>query len=285
MLSRRRLTLLQPVPEYREFFLPGKCEAGSCRRIEVVLDESGDGIPAGAVRLFESGESWSVYADGKQRCLVHRSNERKEVHWMAHFALGGRRVRLSLGAGAFGNSDGLVNPLMYPLDQLLLMYLLSRGEGVITHAAGLQVEGRGVIFAGRSGAGKSTIVRLLKDSGCSDALSDDRVVVRKRGRGFCQFGTPWPGELKVAANRRLPLDAICFLRHEAVNRMTRLRGIGALERFLPLASIPWYEKSIVPQMVDFCERLTASIPVFELAFRPDASAAAFVRREIGRLGR
>ena len=74
-------------------------------------------------------------------------------------------------------------PLMYPLDQLLLMYYLSKRKGLLVHAAGMVLGGRVYLFAGVSGAGKSTISELLVRARIGKVLSDERMIVREiRGR-------------------------------------------------------------------------------------------------------
>lgn len=53
----------------------------------------------------------------------------------------------------------------HPLDQLLIINLLSRGRGVMLHSCCVNDNGRGFLFAGTSRSGKSTTARLWLDKG------------------------------------------------------------------------------------------------------------------------
>jgi hypothetical protein len=37
---------------------------------------------------------------------------------------------------------------------------------------------------------------------------------------------------------------------------------------MPVVSIPWYDKEVVPHMLDFCDELVSSIPAYVLHFKP-----------------
>jgi hypothetical protein len=165
------------------------------------------------------------------------------------------------------------NPLAYPADQVLLMYLLARRCGAIFHAAGFGWRGCGFVFLGRSGAGKTTLSRLLLGRPGWEPLSDDRVIVRRIGEGHLLFGTPWPGEAGLAENGWFPLNGLCFLRQGSVNRLAALQPRAALERILPLSSIPWFDREALGPVLDFLGSLAAAVPAWDLEFRDDASVA------------
>ena len=104
-------------------------------------------------------------------------------------------------------------PLGYPLMPLLWTLLLGRlGEdeaGLLCHACGVVTPaGDGLLFAGFSGAGKSTTSRLWR-AACPDAtvLSDDRVILRRdlsSPTGFTLHGTPWHGDAEEVSTGQRP---------------------------------------------------------------------------------
>ena len=51
-------------------------------------------------------------------------------------------------------------PLSYPLGELLMTNLLGTGYGVMLHSSGVVDAGHGMVFAGVSGAGKTTTAHL-----------------------------------------------------------------------------------------------------------------------------
>ena len=162
----------------------------------------------------------------------------------------------------------LANPLQYPLDLLLMMYVLAERKGAIIHAAGIVLKEKSFVFVGRSGAGKSTLVRQFALADDCLVLSDDRVVIQEAGKGFGVSGTPWGGEAGNAENATRPLAGIFFLRQAPVNQIHRLDVRAAAERLLAAASIPWYDRDVAPLGVSFCAGLAERIPAYELQFRP-----------------
>ncbi len=103
-------------------------------------------------------------------------------------------------------------------------------------------------------------------------LSDDRVVLRKIGNDFSMFGTPWPGEAGAALNKGVPLSGIFFISRERDNRVRDLTRKEALERLLPVTSIPWYDREAMGQILDFCDDLSSQVLSYELCFRLDGEA-------------
>ncbi len=168
--------------------------------------------------------------------------------------------------------------------RLVLMYDMLRDQsGLLFHTAALDLGGRIWLFSGCSGAGKSTFSRLWLDRADAHVVNDDRMIVRQNesGPGFTAYGTPWPGELGIALNESAPLGGICFLHQSAQTEIRPITPQQALPQLLPLASIPWYEQDLVPPALDFCDRLLAGVPLYELHFRPDQSAVEAVLQLAG----
>jgi hypothetical protein len=174
----------------------------------------------------------------------------------------------------------VVNVLRYPLDRILLMYVLGCWEGLIVHAAGLNFQGKGFLFPGKSGAGKTTLSHLFTAREGFEVLSDDRMAVRKTGGAFKCYGTPWPGEARIAVNKGLPLAGIFFLHKSQENMIRKISLPQALARLFPVVSIPWYEKEMVPGFLDFCEDLVSGVPVYDLHFRPDEDCMKYFQEFI-----
>jgi hypothetical protein len=208
-----------------------------------------EGIPdtENLTKIFESDLTWTMLLDGDTYLLTFSPPGLvSEPIWLAM----------------------LSNPVSYPLDQILLMYILARRQGALIHAAGIDINGRCYIFPGKSGAGKSTITRQFAALGDTALLSDDRIVVRKIDGGFKAFGTPWPGEAGIALNKSEPLASIFFINHGSANRIKEITPQEALARLLPVTSIPWYDREVMDKILTFCEDLISSVPIYELDFRP-----------------
>lgn len=242
--------------------------------MEVVLEVGPLPDLAGFRPIFDSGNSWSMSTDGQETCIELRDRTDRQSAWVARFNPEVTRVVVHCGESLIRREQGgVLNPFAYPLDQLLLMYRLATRGGLVVHAAGIVSGGKGYAFPGRSGAGKSTLSRLLQQSGGADLLSDDRVILSGSAEAWAIHGTPWPGEAGIAANRSAPLSGIVFIAHGQANRVVKINSGAALEKLLPLASIPWFDPRSLPGALRGCERLLAAVPAFELTFRPDAEVA------------
>jgi len=174
----------------------------------------------------------------------------------------------------------LYNPFVYPLDQILMMNYLALIGGVLVHAAGWHMNDSGWMFAGKSGAGKSTISNLIVEQTGATFLSDDRIVVRKIGSDFLMYGTPWPGDAGYAVNKSVPLKGLFFLSKGAQNDIKRLTISDAIARLMPVVSIPWYDRGKVALMMGFCDALMGCIPMYELTFKQDKSVVAVLEQFI-----
>jgi hypothetical protein len=151
------------------------------------------------------------------------------------------------------------------------------GEGgFLLHAASAIRDGRAFIFAGRSGAGKTTIARLAP-AGVS-LLSDEISWVRPSAERFVAWGTPFTGELgQPGVNRSAPVGALYFLEQARENRITRLEGAEAvrllLENILFFADDPRLVRRVFDNACAFAE----STSIFRLSFLPDSSAWELIR--------
>ncbi len=133
---------------------------------------------------------------------------------------------------------------------------------------------------GRSGAGKSSLAKILLGADGVALLSDDRVVVRKKHDSFVAHGTPWPGEAQIALNRQSPLKSIIFLSKAPTNRLVPLNPQQALTRLFPVASIPWYDEDSVSGVLDFCGDLLETVPAYEFQFTLDKDVFAVLSKEL-----
>jgi hypothetical protein len=270
---------------YQPFLKQTLSERGSIAlQIRLELDEIPD---TGKMRkIFDTEQSWSLYADRDEYVMaLNPPGLKQRAVWVARFNKGFSSIivycsdvlRRETGAGR-----RVSNPILYPLDQLLLIHVLAQNRGALIHAAGLGLHGQGYIFPGRSGTGKSTLSSLLRGLGNAELLSDDRIAVREIDGRFHAYGTPWSGEQNMAENKRVPLAGIFFVRQGLGHCIREIGAQEAFEKLMPVLSMPWYDRGLVTEMLTFCEELIATVPAYELSFKKDIDVCktfgAFVSR-------
>jgi hypothetical protein len=161
-----------------------------------------------------------------------------------------------------GNLNSLTT---FPTDQILLARVLADRQGCYLHASGILIDGQGLLFVGHSGAGKSSMLKMIRGKG--EILCDDRVIVRRWPEGFRIHGTWSHGELPDVSAAEGPLRAILYLEKAADNalipipdRRERLaRVLGHVIR--PLATADWWEKTLT-----LADRIAAEVPAYRLQF-------------------
>lgn len=171
---------------------------------------------------------------------------------------------------------GHLNPLDYPLDEVLVANLLGRGRGVELHSCGvIDASGRGHLFVGVSGAGKTTTARLWEGA-ASGIVSDDRVIVREREPSMWMFGTPWHGEAELSMPEGVPLAGVYLLVQSEANALRALDPAEAVARLFRCAFPLFYDGTSLDFTLSFLDRLVARVPVRELQFTPDRSVVDLV---------
>jgi hypothetical protein len=242
--------------------------------IKITLELGKAPHPADFEQIFDCGETWSMFARGDERLIVHKHQQNSSPLWAGRMSCGSPEVTVYCGEELITRNNGKVlvrNPVSYPLDLVLLMYLLAEKRGVVVHCAGASIGGNGFIFPGCSGAGKSTLANILASRRDVHVLGDDRIIARRTGNSLKIFGTPWLGTAARCRNEGAPLKGIAFIGRGQVNSFKRIPTAAALEKLLPLVSVPWFDKTVMPHVLTFCEELISATPCYELLFKPDNS--------------
>jgi hypothetical protein len=261
-------------PELRDFTI----DAGACDLALRVGWAEALEVPNSPL-LFDSGGLWSLFAerDGYRFSFLSRSlggTPYKEAWVDTEFRSG--RVLLSR---RYFETSRPVYPLEYPLDELLMVHRLSRGEGVEVHAVGITDEsGCGHLFLGHSGDGKSTTAKLWKRRLGVQVLSDDRIILRLHDGQIWMHGTPWHGDAGIASPDCAQLSHIYLLEHGSCNeRVPVSSGLAAAELFAR-SFVTHHSAEGIRFALDFLDRVAREIPCSIFRFVPDESAVEAICR-------
>jgi len=222
--------------------------------------------------IFDSGGTWALFDDGGRFRIDCKAPSFGDAPYkIAFFDRDYSAGRVLLRADVF---EGPAEVLQYPIDELLVGNLLARGRGVELHCCGIIGEdGRGRLFVGQSGAGKTTTARLwMANREGIEIVSDDRVVVRDAGGEWRMYGTPWHGEAELASPASAPLAAIYLLQQASATRVVDISRATAAARLFGCTFPLFYDGGALAFTVDCIGRITGDVPVRVLEFTPDVSA-------------
>lgn len=166
------------------------------------------------------------------------------------------------------------------LNALDVEHLVSAAGGVILHGSCIAWEGRAVVFTAPSGTGKSTQAELWRMHRDARIINGDRVVLLPENGLICAAGLPFSGSSRYCENRILPLAAVVYLRQAPENTIRQLRGAAAFRRIWEGCTVNTWNREDVEAASGMVESLLGSIPVYELACRPDAAAVETLEAEL-----
>jgi hypothetical protein len=165
----------------------------------------------------------------------------------------------------FYGAGNEVDPLEYPLDGLVLYYLTAINGDIMIHASGVNNSGRGYLFSGMSGKGKTTMAKLWDNTGAR-VIHDDRLILRNIRGAYRMFNTP------VYSNdepKESLLHKIFLIEHGRRNELIPVRGAAAISMVMANCIQHNWDQNIVARLIGSVSLLCTTIPVVRLPFRPD----------------
>jgi hypothetical protein len=159
------------------------------------------------------------------------------------------------------------DPMEYPLDGLILYYLTLIKGDILIHASGINHSGRGYLFSGISGKGKSTMAKLWDNAGAK-VIHDDRLIIRNNGDGYKMYNTPVYNNDEPSESL---LNKIFLIGHGKTNKIIPLSGAAAVSLIMANCIQHNWDPEIVARLLGSVSIMCKSIPAARLLFRPDMS--------------
>ena len=158
---------------------------------------------------------------------------------------------------------------------LMFAFATARKNTLLMHASVTMKDGKGYVFLGKSGTGKSTHSQLWINNieGCS-LLNDDNPVLRVMDDGEVRvFGSPWSGKTPCYQNVDVPVGAIVNLRQAKKNAIRRLSMVEAYAAMYVSFSGYRFIKEMADGLHATNEKVVGRVPCFALDCLPNAEAA------------
>jgi hypothetical protein len=243
--------------------------------LELTIDMLETPVASRGELLFEPDAVWRMLRDRDELIIECRT----ELFGEQPYKVGTFDEAFTRGTILMREDVADANPLEYPLDEVIVANLLGRGRGVELHSCGVvDRKGRGHLFVGVSGAGKTTTARLWENEAAA-IVSDDRVIVRDVDGELRMFGTPWHGEAELSVATSAPLAGVYLLVQSEKNALLPLSHAAAIAKLFRCTFPLFHDARALDFTLEFLSRIVARVPVRELYFTRDQSAIELVLRE------
>lgn len=208
--------------------------------------------------IYQVGDSWVYEMMLPDRIEVDEVNK---SYFIAVFSHDHSQGDIFTSMGAVFQEGNLATLTLSTSDQILIARLLADRDGFLVHASGVEMNGKGLLFVGHSGAGKSTMSRLVEPH--ARILCDERNVVRRSGDGWQLHGTWNHSDLVKVSPQPAPLGAVLFLEKADCNRIIPLTDRREIvHRLLPCIIRPfvtpdWWKKTLTS-----VEQIAREVPCY-----------------------
>jgi len=269
--------LLEGLAPYVAFAVPADDPSEEIFRLHVVRAEDLP-RPEGLTEEFRQDD------EGSQIMLARTQDGSS---WFEFDVFGKNSGWMLIPAGSWEARLALHDNPSYGLNNaLMVLYALSTARlgTALFHAAVIGYQGRGYLFLGKSGTGKSTHARLwLRYIPGSELVNDDNPVVRVFEDGSVWvYGSPWSGKTPCYRNMELPVGGFVQLAQAPFNRIRRLRGIEAYASLVPSISGKRWDRSLADGLHATENALATDTPIWYLDCLPDEAAARLCMENISR---
>jgi hypothetical protein len=155
---------------------------------------------------------------------------------------------------------------------LCLITLPPLRRGLLIHAASVVRHGQGLLFAGHSGAGKTTVARL--STGHATLLGDENGIICPDGAGgYALWSTPFwgastPPDLIRRTRQVVPLRAIFILDQKPDFELERLTPARAVLALIDSEKVSLDRPESADAWLHAAHQLLATCPCYRLGFRP-----------------
>ena len=158
--------------------------------------------------------------------------------------------------------------------------LLLRHDALVLHSSLVSHKGKGVLFSGPSGIGKSTQAELWNQAFGAETLNGDRAVIRRTENGFRAGGSPWCGSSGIYRRDYIPVEAIVLLRQGKENRILLAEPKVAFREIYSQCIVHDWDREFVDRLCDLIQDLMGQVPVYILSCVLEESAAILAEKTI-----
>ena len=165
---------------------------------------------------------------------------------------------------------------------LAFAFSTARRGALEMHSSVVMNGGKGYMFLGKSGTGKSTHSSLwIKHIPGTELLNDDNPILRLMPDGSVRvFGSPWSGKTPCYKAKDVPAGAIVSLKQAPYNKIVRLPVIQAYATLMSSSSAFRPFSELAEGWHKTIEGIVGRIPCYQLECLPDKEAAELCHKTV-----
>lgn len=150
----------------------------------------------------------------------------------------------------------------------VIQILLRNHQGFLIHSSSSEINGEAVLFIGPSGAGKTTIVKLLQKKYM--ALTEDSSYICIENNHYYLYMTPLPEKISIKKrSNKYPISKIFFLfksNHTGIEELKNRDDI-----YINIMKQLWTDTENAPHQIKFVADFVKKCRFYNLFFQKDAN--------------
>ena len=158
--------------------------------------------------------------------------------------------------------------------------LVVENNGCVLHSSFVEKDGSAVLFTGPCSIGKSTQANLWREFADAVVVNGDKTFIFENNGTFYASGMPFSGSSKDCINKVVPLKSITCLQQSDSNKAKKLQSNEAFYNVYKNCYPVPHSRESTDILIDFVQKLSHSVPVFEYACLADESAVRYLEREL-----
>lgn len=264
----------QLIPTHAPFLFRGKVIDGQevftvCVGAEDFVPTTLDGLEM--VGEFDCGNCLHKVArlpEGGYRMLIHNVEGKMAAAFESDAMF--RHCKVAPQGTLSNQRFGLDNSIM-----IAFAFAAAHHKCLLMHSSVPVKDGRGYLFLGKSGTGKSTHCELwLKHIPDTERINDDNPVVRIMDDGTAWvFGSPWSGKTPIYKQVGHPAGGFLRLHQAPHNKIRKLSKIEGFASILSSCSTMIWDKPSYFAICDTINQVAQHVGCYDLECLPDKDAA------------
>ena len=222
---------------------------------------------------YEAHDRVCNYEDGVLHCF-YKSHDSKDAYY-AKRTVDGKDITLIINEEY---EDMIRADVIFSL--VGIEEIVAESNGCVLHSSFIEKDGEAILFTGPCSIGKSTQANLWKENADAVIINGDKTFIFEKDGVFYASGSPFSGSSKDCLNKILPLKAIIGLEQAGQNHAKKLVSAEAFYKLYKNCYPVLYSRDLTAKLIDFVEKLSQNVPVFDYSCLADESAVRYLENKL-----